>query len=221
MIDLGPLCATIDYQFKNIELLEIALRHRSAGLPHNERLEFLGDAILSVVIAEATYLGYSQATEGDLSRMRSLLVNGVVLAKIARELHLGAYLTMGPGEQKSGGHERESTLADALEALIGAIFLDGSIEACRHCILHWYGNRLQQISEKLFSKDSKSLLQEWAQAHKFPLPRYHANVSGKPHELVFHVVCQIEGLPDQAEGVSTSRRRAEQLAARHYLDQLP
>lgn len=216
--DIASLLTRIHYHFNDENLLQHALRHRSAGDINNERLEFLGDAILSVVMAEALFHHHPRADEGELSRMRAILVSGAHLAELARKLELGSYIELGAGEVKSGGHDRESILADALEALIGAIYLDSNLETCRECIFKWYGERLAELSKMHPAKDAKSHLQEWAQAHKFPLPIYTATVSGKPHEQTFTIVCEISGLHHTATGTSTSRRKAEQLAARHYLD---
>ncbi len=215
--NLAVFLEKIEYQFKDLELFESALRHRSAGFPNNERLEFLGDAILSTIIAEVLFHHHPQATEGELSRMRSILVNGAYLTEIAKELDLGSYIRLGSGELKSGGRQRASILADTFEALVGAIYLDSDIDTCRRCIFKWYGQRIDDLHELSPAKDPKSRLQEWAQAHKFSLPVYQATTSGKPHEQTFLVICRVEGLPHVGEGTSTSRRRAEQMAARHYL----
>ncbi len=217
MKNLSSLSSRLGYQFKDPELLTCALRHRSVGKLNNERLEFLGDAILSTIIAEALFHHHPQAYEGELSRMRSILVNGPHLATLAKELGLGAHLHLGVGEMKSGGQHRESILAGAFEALIGAIYLDSDIETCRRCIFHWYGKRLDDLRELQPAKDPKSRLQEWAQAHKFALPVYKMKVTGKPHSQTFHVTCHIEGLAHIAEGTNNSRRKAEQEAACHYL----
>lgn len=218
--DFSPLLARINYRFRDEKLLEQALRHRSIGEANNERLEFLGDAILSVIIAEALFQHHPRSNEGELSRMRSILVSGLHLAELAKQLELGNYIQLGAGELKSGGQQRDSIVADALEALIGAIYLDSDIETCRQCVFKWYGKRLEELSQMHPAKDAKSYLQEWVQAHKFPLPTYTATISGKPHEQTFVVVCEVHGLPHTAEGTSTSRRKAEQLAAQHYLDLL-
>ncbi|MBS0349879.1 MAG: ribonuclease III [Proteobacteria bacterium] len=217
---LRSLMDRIGYAFQDERLLENALRHRSVGDLNNERLEFLGDAVLSLIITEALFEDHPKANEGELSRMRAILVSGVHLAELARKLELGPYLSLGYGEQKTGGQQRDSILTDAFEALIGAIYLDGGILACRQCIFKWYGVRLEDLSQMQPAKDAKSYLQEWVQAHKFPLPTYKATVSGKQHEQVFVVVCEVEGLPYSAQGSSTSRRKAEQLAAKNYLDLL-
>lgn len=218
--DLLPFVTCIGYQFTNQALLEQALRHRSAGTPHNERLEFLGDAVLSVLIAETLYHHHPRSPEGELSRMRSILVSGVHLAEVAQELELGSYIQLGTGEMKAGGHLRQSILADALEALLGAVYLDGGMEACRQCLFRWYGKRMDDLSEMKPAKDAKSRLQEWTQAHHFPLPHYKSTVSGKSHEQTFAATCEIRGLPHVTKGSGASRRQAEQLAARHYLELL-
>lgn len=216
--DFSVLYERIHYQFKDEKLLEQALRHRSAGVMHNERLEFLGDAVLSMVITEALFQHHPRAQEGELSRMRSTLVSGVHLAELSKELDFGSWLDLGVGELKSGGQQRESILADALEALLGAIYLDSDLETCRRCVFIWYGERLDKLSRMQPPKDSKSRLQEWVQSHKFPLPEYSAQVSGKPHQQIFTVTCQVDGLPHAAMGEGSTRRKAEQLAAQHYLD---
>jgi ribonuclease III len=217
---LGSLVDRIGYHFRDERLLEHALRHRSAGDLNNERLEFLGDAVLSLIIAEALFQHHPKATEGELSRMRAILVSGVHLAELAKKLELGPHLTLGYGELKTGGQQRDSILTDALEALIGAIYLDGGIEACRQCIFIWYGDRLEDLSQMQPAKDAKSYLQEWVQSHKFPLPTYTATISGKQHAQIFVVVCEVNGLPYSAQGSGASRRKAEQLAAKNYLDLL-
>lgn len=218
--DYSALMDKVGYTFKDLQLLEHALSHRSIGDTNNERLEFLGDALLGVIIAEALFRHCPHAREGELSRMRSSLVSGTRLAELAKKLELGEYIKLGAGELKTGGRQRESILANALEALIGAVFLDSGIEHCRQCIFNWYGNLLGDLSIMHLAKDAKSHLQEWAQAHKFSLPSYTATISGKPHEQVFMVICEVPGLPHCATGSSTSRRKAEQLAAKHYLDLL-
>jgi ribonuclease III len=218
--DFSALYDRIGYHFKDPALLEHALSHRSAGGMNYERLEFLGDAVLSVIIAEALFQHHPHASEGELSRMRSILVSGVHLAELAKQLELGSYVKLGQGEIKSGGQHRESILSDTFEALLGAVYLDSDIQTCRQCVFKWYGERLNELSQMHPAKDAKSHLQEWVQAHKFPLPIYAAEVSGKPHEQIFVVTCEVTGLSHKTTGTSTSRRKAEQLAARHYLDLL-
>ena len=215
------LCQKLGYQFKNLNLLEDALSHRSFRGKNNERQEFLGDAILSFVIAAALFQRCPNAKEGELSRLRSNLVCGETLATLAQEFELGNYLRLGAGEIKSGGSHRNSILADAMEAVVGAIYLDGGITICKETILRWYASRLENFSELPNLKDPKTRLQEYLQARRFPLPSYVIlSIDGAAHEQIFHVKCAIEGLPNTATGTGNSRRRAEQEAARHLLNQL-
>ena len=216
--NLQNLQERLGYQFNDASLLEIALRHRSATGENNERLEFLGDAVLGHVMAEELYRRHPKAREGELSRMRSSLVNGERIALLAKRLALSDYLFLGIGEQKSGGQHRVSILADAFEAVIGAIYLDAGMDISRDCVLRWYGESIESLSEITPEKDAKSVLQEWLQAHKRPLPIYEASVSGEAHAQTFHVTCSVEGLSYKAEGVSTSRRKAEQIAAQIFLE---
>ncbi|MCH9770566.1 MAG: ribonuclease III [Gammaproteobacteria bacterium] len=218
--DIKNLINNLDYTFKDPKLLSMALTHRSAEGQNNERLEFLGDAVLSCIIAEVLYAKHPNAAEGELSRMRSSLVNGEMLAGMARSLHFSPCLKLGVGEIKSGGRKRSSILADAFEAVIGAIYLDGGMDSCRNAVLTWYGDRFEDLSLFKPIKDSKSLLQEWLQARRLPLPDYQVKVSGAAHIQRFYVVCTVNGLDHSAEGVSTSRRKAEQLAAANFLEQL-
>ena len=214
------LCRTLGYEFNNIALLEQALTHRSAASKHNERLEFLGDSILSIVVSDALYHQFPKATEGDLSRMRATLVCGKMLAEIGKEFKLGDYLKLGPGELKSGGFRRESILADAVAAIIGAIYLDSDIEVCRALVLNWYKSRLATI-EPVNQKDPKTLLQEQLQGFKKPLPVYKVvNISGEAHAQTFTVECKVEQLKDAVIGVANSRRKAEQIAAAEVLERI-
>lgn len=215
---LKQLSLRLGYVFKNMELLQKALTHRSIPGKNNERLEFLGDAVLSFIIASVLFERHPNAREGELSRMRSILVNGEILARFAKELNISPHLRLGMGEMKSGGRHRHSILADALEAIIGAIYMDGGIEECRRCVMNWYGTQFEDLSELEAKKDPKSALQEWLQAKKLPLPDYKVKVSGAPHEQIFHVTCAVTGLSYVTEGVSTSRRRAEQQAAELFLE---
>ena len=208
----------LGYQFKDIHLLKKALRHRSVSSDNNKRLEFIGDSVLGMVIAIELYKCYPEATEGELSRMRAALVNGDILAEIAQELELGEYLQLGAGEQKTGGKKRRSILADAVEALLGAIYLESGTDACWQCVTRWYKSRIDELSlEKETPKDAKSRLQEWLQARQLPLPEYTAKQSGQAHALTFEITCRVKGLSHETNGVSTSRRRAEQIAANKYL----
>ncbi len=215
------LTRTIGYQFKNQDLLIQALTHRSAAHKHNERLEFLGDSILSIVISDALYHQFPKSTEGDLSRMRASLVCGDTLAVIAQEFVLGDYLKLGPGELKSGGFRRESILADAVEAVIGAIYLDSDLETCRKLVLAWYDRRLKKIKPDVSHKDPKTLLQEHLQGLKRPLPEYKViDIKGEAHNQTFTVECAVDNMHEPETGVGGSRRKAEQNAAAQMLEQL-
>ncbi len=219
--DFDKLLRIIGYQFRDPGLLKRALTHSSAGKNNYERLEFLGDSILGWVIAEAIFQRFPRAKEGEMSRLRANLVKGVTLAKIAREFQLGDYLSLGQGEMKSGGHRRDSTLADAMEALIGAIYLDSDIDTCKRQVLTWFDERLNKLSMGDHQKDSKTQLQEYLQARKQPLPHYQVQAThGKEHEQVFEVVCEVPLLKQVLVGVGNSRRQAEQHAARQAIDAL-
>lgn len=211
----------IGYQFSSAALLELALTHRSANGTHNERLEFLGDSILSFVIAEDLYHRFPKVDEGDMSRMRATLVRGNTLAEIGREFSLGEVMRLGPGELKSGGFRRDSILADAVEALIGAIFLDSDINQVRDIILQWYQQRLETIEPGVSQKDPKTRLQELLQGKRKPLPSYTVmKVKGEAHNQEFTVECQISGLERSVIGKGSSRRKAEQAAAELALQKL-
>lgn len=211
----------LGYEFSDGDLLKLALTHRSAGNRNNERLEFLGDSIVNHVIAEYLFQNFPDAREGDMSRMRAALVKGDTLAEVARELDLGDYLTLGSGERKSGGHRRSSILADALEAVAGAILLDSDVDACRQCVLTWFGARLDHAKLAGKGKDPKTRLQELLQGQGRPLPEYELlNVSGDDHNQQFLVACRLATPSLVAEGTGSSRRKAEQDAARTALDRL-
>lgn len=219
--NLKRLCRILGYEFSYMPLLTQALTHRSAANKHNERLEFLGDSILSVVISDALYHQFPKATEGDLSRMRATLVRGDTLAVIAQEFKLGEYLNLGPGELKSGGHRRESILADAVEAIIGAVYLDSNLEVCRALLLAWYKQRLETIQPGINQKDPKTLLQEHLQSFKKPLPDYKVvKIEGEAHDQMFTVECSIKDINETIIGVGSSRRKAEQIAASQVLELL-
>jgi ribonuclease-3 len=208
----------ISYQFANPRLLNSALSHRSVGSDNNERLEFLGDAILGYVIASILYDKFPKATEGELSRLRATLVKGPTLASVARQLQLGDYLNLGPGELKSGGGRRESILAGAFEAVIGAVYLDSNIDMAREMILHLFDDRLAKVTPKTVEKDSKTRLQEFLQARRKKLPVYETiSVTGAEHEQLFKVSCIVETLEHPAVGAGASRRAAEQDAAQRAL----
>jgi ribonuclease III len=203
----------LEYTFKNKKLLTEAITHRSAGNCNNERLEYLGDAILGFVIADALYHQYPTANEGNLSRLRSKLVKKETLAEIARDLSLGDYLILGVGELKSGGHTRSSILADAVEAIFGAIFIDTNYDASRDVILRIYKKRLSNLSLESQKKDPKTLLQEFLQSKKIKLPSYNViETKGKPHKQIFSVECLVEGY-DSLVAEGSSRRKAEQQVA--------
>ncbi|RTR34675.1 ribonuclease III [Shewanella atlantica] len=216
--NMPRLCRTLGYEFNDQSLLEHALTHRSASSKHNERLEFLGDSILSIIISDALFHQFPKATEGDLSRMRATLVCGKMLAEIGFEFKLGDYLNLGPGELKSGGFRRESIIADAVEAIIGAVYLDSDVEKCRRLVLSWYESRLATI-QPVNQKDPKTLLQELLQGFKKPLPVYKViDIKGEAHAQTFTVECYVEELSKPVIGIASSRRKAEQLAAADALE---
>ncbi len=211
----------IGYQFNDVDLFHLALTHRSANGKHNERLEFLGDSILSFVIADDLYHRFPKVNEGDMSRMRATLVRGNTLAELGREFDLGDHLKLGPGELKSGGFRRDSILADAVEAIIGAIYLDSNIEVVRGIILHWYQDRLEGIQPGVSQKDPKTRLQEFLQGRRKPLPIYTVSkIKGEAHNQEFTVECEVAGFGKPVIGKGTSRRKAEQAAAELALEQL-
>ncbi|MBS9422496.1 ribonuclease III [Photorhabdus luminescens] len=220
-IVINRLQRKLGYTFDQHDLLIQALTHRSASSKHNERLEFLGDSILSFVIANALYHRFPRVDEGDMSRMRATLVRGNTLAELAREFELGECLRLGPGELKSGGYRRESILADTVEALIGAIFLDSDIQTIERIILRWYETRLNEISPGDKQKDPKTRLQEYLQGHHLPLPSYLVvMVRGEAHDQEFTIHCQVSGIELPVKGTGSSRRKAEQAAAEQALKQL-
>ncbi|CDU05587.1 MULTISPECIES: ribonuclease III [Vibrio] len=211
----------IGYQFNDADLIHLALTHRSAAGKHNERLEFLGDSILSFVIADDLYHRFPKVNEGDMSRMRATLVRGHTLAELGREFELGDYLKLGPGELKSGGFRRDSILADAVEAIIGAVYLDSDTETVRGIILSWYQSRLEAIQPGVSQKDPKTRLQEFLQGRRNPLPVYTVtNIKGEAHNQEFTVECEVAGVDKPVIGKGTSRRKAEQAAAETALEQL-
>ena len=211
----------LGYRFSDDTLLTRALTHRSAGARHNERLEYLGDAALSLVVAEALYHRLPDAPEGHLSRLRASLVRRSSLAETARDLGFPTRLHLGPGELKSGGYRRESILADALEAVLGAIYLDGGLDALRPVVLRLYGERLEALPAHEALKDPKTRLQERLQARGLPLPVYHVEgVEGEDHHQQFKVACEVAGIATDVKGSGSSRRAAEQAAAALMLAQL-
>ncbi len=215
------LAPRLSYLFKDAELLARALTHRSAGSEHNERLEFLGDSILDFIIGKALYQKFPLAREGELTRMRAALVKGETLAEIALELELGPVLQLGAGELKSGGRERPSTLADAVEALIGAIYLDGGMDSCQKSVLSLYRERLSAMNNPQANKDPKTSLQEWLQAQGLSLPNYRvAEQAGSDHQRQFLVECRLPNMKKIFRGSGSSRRKAEQDAASQAINVL-
>jgi ribonuclease-3 len=207
--------------FGKPELLRQALRHRSAGAPHNERMEFLGDALVNLIVAEALHARWPKADEGALTRARAALVRESALAEIARGLELGAALELGPGEMKTGGHRRDSILADALEAVVAAIHLDAGFEACRATVLPWFEAALGALAVGKVDKDPKTRLQEWLQARQLGRPEYLlVDTRGDDHERLFLVRCRLADPEASAEGEGTSMRAAEQSAAAAVLAQV-
>lgn len=207
--------------FNSPELLEMALRHRSAGNVNNERLEFLGDSVLNLVIANQLYALRSKAPEGELSRWRASLVREESLAIIARELDLGNYLVLGSGELKSGGFRRDSILADALEAMIGAVYLDQGFVAAQALLVRLFERLLHDLPDAASLKDPKTRLQEWLQGNKRELPTYEVTkIRGQAHKQVFEVTCRLSDARQITIGSGSSRRKAEQSAAESMFDLL-
>jgi ribonuclease III len=213
--------ARLGHDFRDVALLDAALTHRSASKHNYERLEFLGDAVLSFTVAVLLYREYPQADEGDLSRYRAALVSGSTLAEVATGLDLGAQLRMGSGELKSGGYRRSSILADALEAIFGALYLDGGIAAASAVIERLFSARLAELPQAQALKDPKTRLQELLQGRSLRIPVYAVeDVSGEPHEHWFVASCEVEALGLREQGEGSSRRRAEQEAAARVLRRL-
>ncbi|MGN7769125.1 ribonuclease III [Stenotrophomonas sp. 22692] len=212
----------IGHAFSDLALLKQALTHRSAGAPHNERLEFLGDSIVNMMAAEALYRRWPKADEGAMTRARAELVREGALAVIGRTLELGERLTLGPGEMKSGGHRRDSILADAVEAVVAAIYLDAGFEACRAVVLPWFSASIEALpASGRPEKDPKTRLQEWLQARQKALPQYElVSESGDDHAKHFRVRCNVADPAASIEGEGASRRLAEQQAAAAVLEQL-
>ena len=215
------LLRSLGHGFSDGSLLDLALTHRSTSSRNNERLEFLGDALINACVADALYRQHPDLEEGDLSRLRASLVNQEALAEVARELDLGACLNLGPGELKSGGFRRASILADALEAVVAAVFLDAGFIAARDLVLRLMETRLAAPISTESLKDPKTRLQEILQARDLPLPVYAVeSVRGEPHRQTFRVSCTIPPLEIRTEGEAGSRRAAEQEAAGIALEQI-
>ncbi len=221
MTEASRICARLGYEFADPGLLERSLTHRSAGSTNNERLEFLGDALLGFVIAEELYRRWPDLDEGELSRLRANLVNRDSLAALAQGLGLGEHLKLGPGEMKSGGHRRKSILADALEALIGSVYVDGGVEAGIAFVKALFRARLETLPPVEQLKDPKTRLQEFLQGRGLALPEYAlVEVTGKAHDQRFEIRCQVDALGVAISATGTSRRKAEQAAAKSVLEQL-
>ena len=220
-IRFNQLSKRLNYRFENRELLQQSLTHRSAGNPHNERLEYLGDSILGFIMARYLYDKFPELPEGKLTRMRSSLVKGETLAGIAREMQLGEVIRLGPGEMKSGGFSRDSILSDAVEAVIGALYLEAGIEKTEEMVLMWFESRLTVLDPDYHPKDNKTRLQEYMQGKRLPLPEYQViQITGKSHNQRFFVSCKIQELDVPVEGEGTSRRKAEQDAAQKVIRKL-
>lgn len=214
MRGVGELQQALSYEFKDQDLLIRALTHRSRGVGNNERLEFLGDSILGFLVAEWLYDSFPGVAEGKLSRMRSTIVRKQTLAALARDIRLHDCLILGEGEQKSGGFNRDSILADSLEALIGAVYLDSGIEEVRRVVMVRFAGALDALSPDGVYKDAKSRLQEYLQQRQLPVPVYEVvNIEGEPHRQVFEVACRIQGCEQSFLATGASRRDAEQSAA--------
>ena len=210
------------YQFRRLELLEQALTHRSFSRGNNnERLEFLGDSILNLIISNYIYARFGEASEGELSRFRAALVKEATLAQVAREIELGDLIRLGSGELKSGGFRRDSILSDALEAVIGAIYLDSDFVQTEQVVLKLFRDRLERLDVETILKDPKTRLQEYLQAQKMKLPAYRVTAtSGRAHDQIFTVSCSLDELGIEASGRGSSRKKAEQQAAQQILNRL-
>ena len=219
-MDYGPLQRKLGYSFAQASLLQQALTHRSHSLAHNERVEFLGDSVLNCCIAHELCRRFGDLKEGELSRLRASLVRQEALAELAQQLELGTYLRLGEGELKSGGFRRPSILADGLEALFGAVFLDGGFVAAEGVIRSLYASLLDHLDPQTLGKDPKTLLQELLQARRIPLPQYAVVATkGAAHKQQFQVECHIPQLAICTTGYGASRRIAEQEAAQLAFEQ--
>ena len=219
-MDYGPLQRKLGYNFARVDLLQQALTHRSHSTPNNERIEFLGDSVLNCCIAHELYQRFADLKEGELSRVRANLVRQETLAELAQQLELGACLLLGEGELKSGGFRRPSILADGLEALFGAVFLDGGFAAAQSVIRGLYASALEHLEPQTLGKDPKTLLQELLPARRIPLPQYAVVATkGAAHKQQFQVECQIPQLAIRTTGFGATRRIAEQEAAQLAFEQ--
>lgn len=218
---LNDVQASIGYKFQSLDLLQLALSHRSVGKKNNERMEFLGDSILNFIITKLLFEKFPQGREGDLTRLRANLVKGETLADVAKELALGEHLLLGAGELKSGGHRRASILADAVEAIIGAIFMDSGLSEAETSIKAWYQSRLDDLDSSFIDKDPKTKLQEYLQERSKPLPSYRVvSENGKLHDREYVVHCAIFGFEEPFVAQASSKRAAEKSAAHKALKAL-
>ncbi|MCK5877061.1 MAG: ribonuclease III [Candidatus Marithrix sp.] len=208
----SDLYQSLTYHFKDEQLLVTSLTHRSVGTPNNERLEFLGDALLNCIVAKILFERFPNAREGELTRLRANLVKRDALVKIAYQLELGKYLLLGSGELKTGGEQRTSILSDSVEAVIGAVYLDSNMETCKTTVINLWEKLLQHLPQQI--KDPKTRLQEYLQAQQKSLPAYKIlTIKGSPHDQLFEIKCVIPGLKKPTYGNGETRRRAEQSAA--------
>ena len=212
---------SLGYTFSDSSLLDLALTHRSCGSPNNERLEFLGDALLGMIVSAVLFQQFKELSEGELSRLRSELVSGDSLAQLAVELDIPAAVRLASGEQKNDGRSRKSILAGTVEAIIGAIYLDAGIEACRATVSVWLAERFEQSTRRDIPKDSKSRLQEYLQARGEPLPVYTVlSISGADHQQKFQIACKVSLLSSKVTAIAGNRREAEKQAALETLSLL-
>ena len=218
---MEKLQKNLSYQFNNIELLNIALTHRSVSKHNNERLEFLGDSVLGSIISEELYSRHSNIDEGQLSRLRSHLVRGNTLANLAKKLDISENLRLGQGELKSGGFRRESILADTFEAILGAVFLDSDYLTVKKVVLNLFSDLLNEVKSEESLKDFKTQLQEMLQKKGYDLPKYELlQTKGKDHNAVFYVSCHVEVLKIKVEKNAKSIKRAEQACAQSILEEI-
>lgn len=222
---MKPLSRALGYTFVEPVNLQLALTHRSVGAKNNERLEFLGDSIINFIIASELYERFPAASEGQLTRMRAQLVCAEMLTKIAKQLGLGQFIVLGSGEMRSGGHHRSSILADGLEAMVGAIYLDSgnNMPVVKQTVLGWYTKHWHAFNDDTLkgNKDAKTVLQELLQAKKMPLPVYKVvRVEGEHHDQTFFVECTVALLQDAILGIGNNRRKAEQVAAEKILEEI-
>lgn len=219
--NLNTLCVSLQYSFKNIEHLKLALTHRSKSKNHNERLEFLGDSVLGCIIAEKLFNIFPDVNEGDLSRYKISLVNGKFLAELASKFNLGDYLDLGISEIKSGGHKKSRLLEDVFEAIIGAIYLDSNYETTTKVILNWFNDSLIELQSNGIQKDFKSQLQELCHKFGYSLPVYTVDkIDGQDHDQRIYISCRIISLDISASSMSYSRKKAEQESAGKLLNKI-